>query len=185
MPAAELTITTEPRALDDETVRERAMVIARDLGLAIHHIAVQTVAGRLSVSADLEVDGNQPLGTAHETASRLEEAIREELGPDVEVETHIEPLPADLLAGRDAEAARIAEVRQFLTSLAVEIPDLGEVHDVRVRETPAGEIVNFHCSVDPALSVSAVHDMVDALERRLRRHFPTIRRVIGHAEPRR
>jgi divalent metal cation (Fe/Co/Zn/Cd) transporter len=94
-------------------------------------------------------------------------------------------LPADVLAGRDADSARIAEVRQFLTSLAVEIPDLGEVHDVRVRETPAGEIVNFHCSVDPALSVSAVHDMVDALERRLRRHFPTIRRVIGHAEPRR
>jgi cation diffusion facilitator family transporter len=185
MPAAELTITTEPRALDDETVRERVMVIARDLGLAIHHIAVQAVAGRLSVSADLEVDGNQPLAAAHETASRLEEAIREELGPDVEVETHIEPLPADVLAGRDADPARIAEVRQFLTSLAVEISDLGEVHDVRVRETPAGEIVNFHCSVDPALSVSAVHDMVDALERRLRRHFPTIRRVIGHAEPRR
>jgi divalent metal cation (Fe/Co/Zn/Cd) transporter len=56
---------------------------------------------------------------------------------------------------------------------------------VRVRETAAGEIVNFHCHVDPALSVSAVHDLVDALERRLRRHFPTIQRVIGHAEPRR
>jgi len=57
------------------------------------------------------------------------------------------------------------------------------VHEVRVRETPAGEIVNFHCHVDPALSVSAVHDLVDALERRLRRQFPTIQRVIGHAEP--
>ncbi|HXX50101.1 MAG TPA: cation-efflux pump [Xanthobacteraceae bacterium] len=185
IPAAELTITTEPRALDDETMRERIMVIARDLGLAIHHIAVQTVAGRLSVSVDLEVDGTEPLAAAHETASRLEEAIREELGPQVEVETHIEPLPADVLAGSDAEPARIAQVRQLLTSLATEIPDLGEVHDVRVRETAAGEIVNFHCRVDPALSVSSVHDMVDALERRLRRQFPTIRRVIGHAEPRR
>jgi cation diffusion facilitator family transporter len=123
---AELTITTEPRALDEETVRERVMVIARDLELAIHHIAVQTVAGRLSVSADLEVDGNQLLAAAHETASRLEDAIREELGPDVEVETHIEPLPADLLAGRDGEPERIAELRQFLSSLAVEIPNLGE-----------------------------------------------------------
>ncbi len=185
IPAAELTITTEPRALDDETMRERIMVIARDLGLAIHHIAVQTVAGRLSVSVDLEVDGTEPLAAAHETASRLEEAIREELGPQVEVETHIEPLPADVLAGSDAEPARIAQVRQLLTSLAAEIPDLGEVHDVRVRETAAGEIVNFHCRVDPALSVSSVHDMVDALERRLRRQFPIIRRVIGHAEPRR
>ena len=185
LPAAELTITTEPKALDDETVRERVMVIARDLWLAIHHVAVQTIAGRLSVSVDLEIDGSQPLATAHEVASRLEDAIRHELGPEVEVETHIEPLPADVLAGRDAEPARIAEVRALLSSLAAELPALGEVHDVRVRETAAGEIVNFHCRVDPALSVSAVHDLVDALERRLRSQFPTIQRVIGHAEPRR
>jgi len=185
LPAAELTITTEPRALDNETVRERVMVIARDLGLAIHHIAVQAIAGRLSVSADLEVDGTQALGAAHDVASRLEQAVRDELGPEVEVETHIEPLPADVLAGRDAAPERIAEVRDVLTALGAEIPDLAEVHDVRVRETPDGDIVNFHCRVDPTRSVAAVHDMVDALERRLRRKFPEITRVTGHAEPRR
>ena len=122
---------------------------------------------------------------AHETASRLEEAIREELGPDVEVETHIEPLPAVLLAGRDADPARVTEIREALAALAAGATDLGEVHDVRVRETADGEIVNFHCQVDPALSVRAVHDLVDGLERGLRRRFPIIARVIGHAEPRR
>src|SRR6202012_5417420 len=95
LPLAEVTITTEPHALDDETVRERMMVIARDLGLAIHHVAVQTVSGRLSVSPDLEVEGTMPLGAPHDVASRLEQATRDELGPEVEVETHIEPLPAD------------------------------------------------------------------------------------------
>jgi cation diffusion facilitator family transporter len=185
MPSAEVTITTEPRALDDETLRERVMVIARDLGLAIHHVAVQTIEKKLSVSADLEVDGTQSLAAAHDIASRLEQAVRDELGSDVEVETHIEPLPADVLSGRDAAAARLNEVREALSSLAAEIPDLAEVHDVRVRETPDGEIVNFHCRVDAALSVAAVHDLVDALERRLRRRFPIIRRVIGHAEPKR
>ena len=183
LPTAEVTITTEPRALDDETVRERVMMIARNRGLAIHHVAVQTISGRLSISADLEVDGTQPLATAHDTASRFEQAVRDELGPEVEAETHIEPLPADLLAGRDATSARRGEVEQALLALAADIPDLGEVHDVRVRETPEGEIVNFHCRVDSALSVSAVHEEVDALERRLRRRFPTIQRVIGHAEP--
>jgi cation diffusion facilitator family transporter len=183
LPNAEVTITTEPRALDDETVRERVMMIARNRGLAIHHVAVQAISGELSVSADLEVEGTQPLTAAHEVASRLEEAVREELGPSVEVETHIEPLPADVLAGRDAAPERVAEVRAALAALAAEIADLGEVHDVRVRETGNGEIVNFHCRVNAALSVSAVHDMVDALERRLRRRFPSIQRVIGHAEP--
>ena len=185
LPTAETTITTEPRALDDETVRERVMMIARNRGLAIHHVAVQTISGRLSVSADLEVDGTQPLATAHDTATRLEEAIRDELGPGVEVETHIEPLPADILPGSEATPARLGEVREALLALAADVPNLGEIHDVRVRDTRDGEIVNFHCRVDPALSVSTVHDQVDTLEHRLRQHFPTIQRVIGHAEPRR
>jgi cation diffusion facilitator family transporter len=185
MPRAEVTITTEPSALDDETVRERVMMIARARGLAVHHVAVQTVSGRLSVSADLEVDGMLPLAAAHDIASGLEQALRDELGTGVEVETHIEPLPADVLSGRDAPAARTAAMAEALTSIAGEIAGLGEVHDVRVRETPEGEIVNFHCRVDPGLSVRAVHDLVDAVEAGLRRRFPTIQRVIGHAEPRR
>ncbi len=185
LPRAEVTITTEPRALDDETVRERVMLIARNSGLAVHHIAVQALADRLSISADLEVEGTLPLAAAHETASRLEDAIRDELGPEVEVETHIEPLPAALLGARDAALARVTEIGEALAALAGAVAGLGDVHDVRVRETVDGEIVNFHCGVDPALSVSAVHDLVDGIERGLRRRFPTIARVIGHAEPRR
>jgi cation diffusion facilitator family transporter len=184
-PEAETTITTEPHALDDETVRERVMLIARNSGLAVHHVAVQAIGDRLSVSADLEVEGTLPLSAAHETASRLEESIRDELGPEVEVETHIEPLPAVMLAGRDADATRVAEIREALAALAAAPAELGEVHDVRVRETADGEIVNFHCRVDPALSVRAVHDLVDGIERGLRRRFPTVARVVGHAEPRR
>jgi len=118
-------------------------------------------------------------------ASGLEEAVREEFGPDVEVDTHIEPLPAEIVAGQDAPPARTAEVTHFLRALAADIAGLDEVHDVRVRQTAGGEIVNFHCRVDPALSVRAAHDLVDAAERRLRRQFPAIERVIGHAEPRR
>jgi divalent metal cation (Fe/Co/Zn/Cd) transporter len=184
LPQAEVTIITEPRALDDETVRERVMLIARNSGLAVHHVAIQALGDRLSVSVDLEVEGTLPLATAHEVASNLEEAIREELGPEVEVETHIEPLPATVLAGRDALPSRVHEIAACLTALGADVKGLGEVHNVRVRETSDGEIVNFHCRVDPTLSVSAVHDLVDGIEDGLRRRYPTIARVIGHAEPR-
>jgi divalent metal cation (Fe/Co/Zn/Cd) transporter len=54
-----------------------------------------------------------------------------------------------------------------------------------VRESDDGEIVNFHCRVDPTLTVQAVHDKVDEVERALRRRSPQIKRVIGHAEPQR
>lgn len=184
-PKAEVTVNIEPRALDDETVLERVMVIARNRALAVHHVTVQSIGGRLSVSLDLEVDGRLALARAHEIASTLEQAIRDELGPEVEVETHIEPLQMSRLAGQDAAGARHAAVEAELTALAAKLGAVRGVHDVRVRETADGEIVNFHCTVDPALSVSEVHEKVDEIERGLRQRFPSIKRVIGHAEPRR
>jgi cation diffusion facilitator family transporter len=182
-PAAEVTVTIEPRALDDETVLERVMVSARNRALAVHHVTVHSIGGRLSVSLDLEVDGSLPLGRAHEIASTLEQAIRDELGPHVEVETHIEPLQSNWEAGRDAPPDRIAAVRDALVEIASRVDFVAEIHDVRVREAD-GEIVNFHCTVDPALTVADAHEKVDEVERALRRRFPAIRRVIGHAEPR-
>ena len=60
---------------------------------------------------------------------------------------------------------------------------VGDIHSVRVRDTAAGEIVNFHCRAAPSMSVIKVHENVDAIERALRRDFPSVKRVISHAEP--
>jgi divalent metal cation (Fe/Co/Zn/Cd) transporter len=181
--AAEVTVTTEPAALDDESVLERVMVIARNRGLAVHHVTVHAIAGRLAVALDLEVDGTLSLGAAHDIASGLEQAVREELGPEVEVETHIEPLQPLDEPGHEAADERVAAVRHALTEIAAKVDLVGEIHDVRVRQADDGEIVNFHCLVDPLLKVANVHDKVDEVERALRQRFPSIKRVIGHAEP--
>ena len=103
-PSADVTVTVNPVTLDDETVFQRVMLIASRRNLAIHHLTVQEIKGRLAVSFDLEVDGLMPLVEAHEHATQLEDAIRSELGPGVEVESHIEPQPERLLSGDDAPA---------------------------------------------------------------------------------
>jgi cation diffusion facilitator family transporter len=184
MPEAEVDVAIEPRALDNETVLERVMVIARNRALAVHHVTVHSIGGRLSISLDLEVDGSLSLGQAHEIADGLEAAVRGELGAEVEVETHIEPLQTRGLSGRDASNERTAEMRAALAAIVAEIAFVSQIHDVRVRDTADGEIVNFHCRVDATLTVDDVHDKVDSVERELRRRFPSIKRVIGHAEPR-
>jgi cation diffusion facilitator family transporter len=184
LPQAEIGVSVIPRALDDETVMERVMVIARNRALAVHHVTVHAIAGKLSISLDLEVDGDLSFAAAHDIADGLEAAIRDEFGPTVEVETHIEPLQMEGSAGRDAAAAHVAAVHTTLVELAAAGGVLRNVHDVRVRDTADGEVVNFHCDVDPASTVAAVHDLVDEVETGLRRRFPAIKRVIGHAEPR-
>ena len=185
MPRAEVGVEAAPRALDDESVQERVMVIARNQALAVHHVTVHDIRGRRSVSLDLEVDRKLALGAAHDIADKLEAALREELGPEVEVETHIEPLQPPEAAGREAPSERVRAVEITLGEIAADGGMIRDVHDVRVRETDEGEIVNFHCHVDPALSVQAVHEKVDEVERALRRRSPSIKRVIGHAEPQR
>jgi cation diffusion facilitator family transporter len=182
-PEAEITLTVAPRALDDETIVQRVNVIARNRALAVHHVTVHNLGGKLSVSLDLELDGDLALRNAHDIADALEHAVKEEIGADVEIDTHIEPLQPDEMSGWDASDARKQEIRRALTESAIAIGVITQVHDVRVRETDAGEIVNFHCRVDPARTVHEVHEKVDELERALRRQWPAIKRVIGHAEP--
>ena len=46
LPNAEIGVNVTPRALDDETVMERVMVIARNRGLAVHHVTVHTIPDR-------------------------------------------------------------------------------------------------------------------------------------------
>lgn len=179
---ADLTFTAIPVALDDESVRERIMVIARNSGLAVHHVTVHDLGGKLIVSIDLEVDGEMALTAAHDIAQSLEQSIREDFGADVEVDTHIEPLEPELPLGTDAAPERIETIRAALSRFAADTA-IHDIHNVRVRDTEAGEIVNFHCRAAPSMSVTRVHENVDEIERALRRAFPTVKRVISHAEP--
>lgn len=180
---ADLTFTAVPVARNNESVRERIMVIARNSGLAIHHVTVHDLGEKLTVSIDLEVDGDMPLNEAHDIAHGLEHAIRDEFGADVEVDTHIEPLEPELPHGTDASADRVEAIQQALSRYAAESGAIHDVHNVRVRDTDAGEIVNFHCRAVPSMSVIDVHGKVDEIERALRRAFPSVKRVISHAEP--
>ena len=181
-PDTVLTVSTRPRALETETVRDRVMLIAQKRQVPVHHVTVQELDGRLSVSLDLEVDGHMWLGDAHQVASAIEAAIRDEFGPATEVETHIEPLEAAHLPGQDAPDELAGRVAATLAALAAGTDLIGDIHNVRVRRTPAGLVVNYHCRVDGRQTVAAVHDRVDAIEHAIRVEHPEIVRVTGHTD---
>ena len=120
---ADLTFTAIPVALDDESVRERIMVIARNSGLAVHHVTVHDLGGKLIVSIDLEVDGEMALTAAHDIAQSLEQSIEEDFGTDVEVDTHIEPLEPELPHGTDAAPERTETIAAALARFAADDRD--------------------------------------------------------------
>ena len=146
-------------------------------------------AGIRSVSKALTIleiiarsGGEMTLTAAHDIAHELERNIRDEFGEDVEVDTHIEPLEPELPHGSDAPPGRVEIIKAALSRFAAD-GAIHDIHNVRVRDTEAGEIVNFHCRAAPSMSVIKVHETVDEIERALRRAFPTVKRVISHAEP--
>ena len=180
----DIAIAAHPIALDDETIHERIMVIARNRGVAVHHLFVQTLADeRMAVSLDLEVDGRMSLADAHAVASGLEAAIEAELGPGSEVETHIEPITVDRLTGLDLDAPSLAEIRGDLEAAAERGGIVGEIHHVRARATAEGVVVNFHCRAEPSIGVAELHAAIDDVERAVRARHLGVRRVIGHGEP--
>jgi cation diffusion facilitator family transporter len=182
-PNADITVTANPVALDNESVFQKVMLIAARRNLAIHHLTVQKIGDRLSVSFDLEVEGSMPLGEAHDTATALEDAIRGELGSDVEVESHIEPQPERMLQGQEAPSGLMAEVEAALMGLASAYPRLSDIHSIRLRRNEEGLFLHYHCRCSPAETVENIHDDIDRVEAGLKDRFGEIRRVIAHAEP--
>jgi len=182
-PGASVTVTATPRAMDEETVLERVLLIAAKRRTPVHHVTVQKIGERLSVSLDVEVDGRLSLGAAHAIASKFEAALKEEFGATTEVDTHIEPLVASSIDGRDVDGAERDVIAAALARHAATLGIITDVHSVRVRDGEHGLVVNYHCRVDPALSVAVVHEAVDVLEHLVRSDVPAITRIVSHTEP--
>ena len=183
-PRAEVVVAIEPTQLDDETILEKVLLIAAKHRVPVHHIMVQEVDGRSSLSLDVEVDGRMSLGAAHSVATKLEAALREEFGPQMEVDTHIEPLRVAPMSGENESPEVRERIALALSETARRVGEISDVHSVRVRRTADGLLVTYHCRFDPALTVASVHALVDELERRMRVEHPGILRLTGHAEPR-
>jgi ferrous-iron efflux pump FieF len=72
--------------------------------------------------------------------------------------------------------------RQQLLNLISEMPDVGGVHDLRTRQAGDQHFVQFHLTVDPELSVASGHDIAEAAEAMVLRHYPGAD-VLIHIDP--
>jgi cation diffusion facilitator family transporter len=180
---SDVTVQMHPVALDSETAFDKVELIAAQHGLSIHHLAVQDVDGKRAVSFDLEVEGSMPLSIAHDKATRLEDAIRDGLGRNVEVESHIEPMDAVLLIGTPAAEKTMLAITKKLTVLCKSEKQLSDLHNIRIRKHDAGHYVHYHCRFKPEKSINDVHAIVDRIENALIKTEPSIMRVVAHAEP--
>ena len=183
MPGAQPVITTDPVALNTETILDRVMVIARNRALAAHHVTVHELKESLRFHWTWKWMENfhceRPMSWRMVSKPQLLPSF---VQGSRWKRTSNRCNPLTLQAGK-RRVSEFKAVAAALLELATGEQHIRDVHDVRVRETDEGEIVNFHCRIDPELSVQSVHENVDALERALKQQSASIKRVIGHAEP--
>jgi cation diffusion facilitator family transporter len=180
---ADCSVQLNPVELDSETAFDKVAMIAEKHDLKTHHLAVQNLGGRLAVSFDVEMDATTSLMVAHAKATELEDEIRDGLGADVEVESHIEPLEPRLLDGDAPSAADVTKVENALRQFTSKEQQLSDLHNVRIRSNAAGLYVHYHCRFAPELTISEVHAVIDRIEVALMAKVPLIKRVVAHAEP--
>jgi ferrous-iron efflux pump FieF len=75
-----------------------------------------------------------------------------------------------------------ADKREAFLAVIARHPELRGVHDLRTRTSGAHHFVQFHASVDPAMTVAEAHKVMDEIEARIEREFPGVE-VLIHPDP--
>lgn len=74
------------------------------------------------------------------------------------------------------------ERREAFLALASSHPDIQGIHDMRTRTSGAHDFAQFHIWVDPDMTVTEAHRVVDEVQARLAVDFPDVE-VLIHADP--
>ena len=72
--------------------------------------------------------------------------------------------------------------RAAFMEVAARQPGIRGIHDFRTRRAGSHDFAQFHMEVDSRLTVAAAHDIVEDVERALRRAFPKVETLI-HLDP--
>lgn len=181
---AEALVHVEPQISGSESAADAVRATALRRGFSTHHEKVwQDEDGSLEASLHVEVEPGLSLQEAHQKASELGAAIREDDRRIKKVTTHIEPAEPD--PGRSREITEkhpetIEEIKRIVTGLGVE----ANPHEVRLYETERGGLdAVLHCDFPPPLNVEETHVRTELIERTLRERMPILEHVVVHAEP--
>ncbi|HEX8083535.1 MAG TPA: cation diffusion facilitator family transporter [Solirubrobacteraceae bacterium] len=152
---------------DAETAVKRAL---EGMGVEVRRLRVRHAAGRHFVDLVVALSADSGLAQAHTTADAIEDAIRTEL-PGADVLVHVEPRAVE------------GDLRERATVAALSVPDVREIHNVRVMQVAGGYELSLHVKLPRGLSLADAHETVEQLEAAVRGAVPELRMVHTHIEP--
>ncbi|WP_246131615.1 cation diffusion facilitator family transporter [Pistricoccus aurantiacus] len=87
-------------------------------------------------------------------------------------------------AGQElVDTALSDDIQQHMRKVALHVPGVRGVHDVRTRTIGGQVLLDLHLVVAPRISVSEGHEIGNEVSRRLRNAFPDLADVTFHIDP--
>jgi cation diffusion facilitator family transporter len=158
------------RAVADADDRIRAALAEAGGEVELRRVRVRQAGGRSFVDLVVGVPMDTGVTQAHAVADTIEDVVERALG-GADVVVHVEPAEAE------------GGIRERATAAAGAIPEVREVHNVRVMRLPDGYELSLHVKLPRELSLDQAHDVVERLEQQVYGDVPELRRVHTHIEP--
>ena len=182
LPGTDVVIHTVPREPGTESIFDRVRAVAARNNVSVHELSVQSHHGRLRVEQHVELDERLPLIEAHRFVTVLEEEILRE-APEIDsVLTHIESEPATIEQPEETVLDN-QRIEQALRAAAAHFPEIVDVHELTVLRVGDHIDLSCHCTLPDDLQMGRVHEIITALEDRLKQDCPEVNRVTIHPEP--
>jgi cation diffusion facilitator family transporter len=176
LPGADVVVHVEPG--DEQDLRERVHAAAAAVPAVreIHNVSLVEVNGRTELSLHVKLPGGMTLAEAHDTAERLEAAIRRAVPILDTVQTHLEPL-TEVSEGEEVPGD-VPAVERIVRDATGAPP-----RELRFLRTDAGLVAFLTLGLDAGSSLDDAHTQASEIEARIRAEAPEIADVVVHTEP--
>jgi cation diffusion facilitator family transporter len=185
-PGTDVVVHVEPVSETTGLVERAQAAASRVQGVhEVHNVHVHAFHDRgsrkLHVTLHAKMDRGTSVAEAHDLSDDVEAAVTGELGSDVRVDTHIEPLVPTSF-GEDTTTAR-PDVVEAVIAAALEEPDVLDCHEVLVTSAGAEISVVAHVHARRDLPLAQIHAASDRIEKRVHIVKPEVGQVLIHFEP--
>jgi cation diffusion facilitator family transporter len=181
LPDADVVVHPAAKAVSTENIFDRIRAVATSSNLNVHDISIQDFHGELHVEQHLELDETLSLKDAHDQVTELESEMKRKVPEIASILTHIESEPATIETAEEVESN--AELERQMKESVREFPGILDMHEVIFKRVGEKQYVSCHCTMEDDLPLAKVHELMTALEIRIKQMDPDLFRVLIHPEP--
>jgi divalent metal cation (Fe/Co/Zn/Cd) transporter len=118
---------------------------------------------------------------AHGIADRLEQCLKQEVGNESTIVSHLEPTQEVSQTGYRQESASM--LKDEIARISRSLPEVRSLHEVQIVARGGRYAVTLHCAIDGSATLVQAHEIATMIEKKIKIVDERIDQVDVHCEP--